>query len=40
MTAINIFNEEFAAEKEGHIQITFILALSFPLVLLKESQTV
>lgn len=40
MTAINIFNGEFAAEKEAHIQITFSLALSFPLVLLKESQTV
>lgn len=40
MTAINIFNEEFAAEKEAHIPITFILALSSPLVLLKESQTV
>ena len=36
MIAINIFNEEFAAEKEAHIQITFSLALSFPLVYSKN----
>lgn len=37
MTAINIFNGEFATEKEAHIQITFSLGPLLPTCLLKES---